>query len=318
MQNKFELWNYNNELAAWKKMSYEEKLQRVRTDVTLQELNQAIKGDAQAMAELFTLQASLGGSGLESGITRRIVQRRLRPKLEKICFVAGTLISTAEEFKKIEDIEIGNLVWSYNELNKNKELKKVVSISLNESREIIIIKLGNTKIECTPEHPFYVDGKWVEAGDLRIGDELFGINNQFYQITSLIREARKQKVYNFEVEDNHNYYISDQSILVHNNCDFVRKLFANNINDIETFSTQLKKIGNPTSNITKNPGLANAKIPGLDLNSLPSWTREQLTSHLGGLMENGTVQKPKVEKFMKSFNKAFEKRSTGGNLGKKQ
>jgi len=60
-QNKFELWNYNNELTAWKKMSYEEKLQRVRTDVTLQELNQAIKGDAQAMAGLFTIQAELGG-----------------------------------------------------------------------------------------------------------------------------------------------------------------------------------------------------------------------------------------------------------------
>ncbi|REC56938.1 hypothetical protein DRF62_01930 [Chryseobacterium piscium] len=48
-------------------MSYEEKLQRVRTDVTLQELNQAIKGDAQAMAGLFTIQAELGGSGIATG-----------------------------------------------------------------------------------------------------------------------------------------------------------------------------------------------------------------------------------------------------------
>lgn len=49
-------------------------------------------------------------------------------------------------------------------------------------------------------------------------------------------------MYNFEVKDNHNYFVSDQAILVHNNCDFIRKLFANNINDIETFSAQLKRL----------------------------------------------------------------------------
>ncbi|WP_410702850.1 hypothetical protein [Chryseobacterium sp. SIMBA_029] len=28
----------------------------------------------------------------------------------------------------------------------------------------------------------------------------------------------KVKVYNFEVEGNHNYYVSEKGILVHNNC----------------------------------------------------------------------------------------------------
>lgn len=76
-QNKIGLWNYNNELTAWKKMSYGEKLQRVRTDVTLQELNQAIKGDAQAMADLFTLQASLGGSGYHKKIGSKKIKTKL-------------------------------------------------------------------------------------------------------------------------------------------------------------------------------------------------------------------------------------------------
>nr|WP_228423898.1 hypothetical protein [Chryseobacterium carnipullorum] len=30
----------------------------------------------------------------------------------------------------------------------------------------------------------------------------------------------KVKVYNFEVEDNHNYYVSEKGILVHNNCEY--------------------------------------------------------------------------------------------------
>lgn len=37
---------------------------------------------------------------------------------------------------------------------------------------------------------------------------------------------------------------------------------------------------------------------------------------MGGLVEKGTVNKATAQKFMKSFNKAFETRSTGGNLGK--
>ncbi|WP_288445688.1 hypothetical protein [uncultured Chryseobacterium sp.] len=36
----------------------------------------------------------------------------------------------------------------------------------------------------------------------------------------------KVKVYNFEVEDNHNYYVSEKGILVHNNCDIIWKGFS--------------------------------------------------------------------------------------------
>jgi hypothetical protein len=35
-------------------------------------------------------------------------------------------------------------------------------------------------------------------------------------------------------------------------------------------------------------------------------------------MKQGKMTKKEVEKTMKTFNKAFEKRSTGGNLGKKK
>ncbi|MCY1660755.1 hypothetical protein [Chryseobacterium sp. SL1] len=34
------------------------------------------------------------------------------------------------------------------------------------------------------------------------------------------------KVYNFEVEGNHNYYVSEKGILVHNTCDIVWKGFS--------------------------------------------------------------------------------------------
>lgn len=36
----------------------------------------------------------------------------------------------------------------------------------------------------------------------------------------------ESKVYNFEVEGNHNYYVSEEGILVHNNCDLIWKGFS--------------------------------------------------------------------------------------------
>ncbi|PDS21962.1 hypothetical protein B0A77_14665 [Flavobacterium branchiophilum] len=101
---------------------------------------------------------------------------------------------------------------------------------------------------------------------------------------------------------------------MHNNCDFVKKLFSSNINDKDTFGKQLKDIGNSSKNLTNSP----LSIKGIDNNDLLSMTKDDLTKHLGGLMESGDMTKKQVEKTMKTFNKAFEKRSTGGNLGKKK
>jgi len=42
-------------------------------------------------------------------------------------------------------------------------------------------------------------------------------------IEAISFSAEKVRVYNFEVEGNHNYYVSENTILVHNNCDFPMK-----------------------------------------------------------------------------------------------
>ena len=276
---------------------------------------------------LVAIHAPQGEIKMASKIEEKIVPRigtnysgivKGMKAFESFCFVKGTLISTQNGLMPIEDVKVGDKVWSYNELKHVNELKDVITLFTNKTSEIIEINARGIKIECTPNHPFYINEQWIDAKKIKEGDYLFLKDGSKLKVTSIKLHVRNEEVYNFEVRDNHNYFVSSLAILVHNNCDFIKKLFANNINDIETFSAQLKKIGNPVSNITKNPGLANAKIPGIDLSSLPSWNKGELTEHLGGLVESGTVNKATAQKFMKSFNKAFETRSTGGNLGKKQ
>ncbi|UCA59365.1 hypothetical protein KB553_20465 [Chryseobacterium rhizoplanae] len=44
----------------------------------------------------------------------------------------------------------------------------------------------------------------------------------------------KVKVYNFEVEGNHNYYVSEKGILVHNNCEWLEATVGQAKNRVST------------------------------------------------------------------------------------
>ena len=72
----------------------------------------------------------------------------------------------------------------------------------------------NGSIKTTTNHPFYVDGKWVEAGDLKMGDEILHVDGLKHKITSMEINDDKQTVYNFEVPGHHNYFA--EGYLVHN------------------------------------------------------------------------------------------------------
>ncbi|WP_278378637.1 Hint domain-containing protein [Chryseobacterium arthrosphaerae] len=116
------------------------------------------------------LPASLAGGELlaagwrAAGIGKLICgpAGRLTGGLIKICFTEGTLVAIEKGSKKIEDIQEGDLVWSYNEETGKKELKKVVELSRNTSSSLVKISVNGTEITCTPEHPFYVNGSWVD------------------------------------------------------------------------------------------------------------------------------------------------------------
>jgi hypothetical protein len=175
----------------------------------------------------FTLGLILGGGLLKlvndlkkQGLkaTVDIAQDKGKQAIKKLCFVAGTLILTEKGFKPIEEIQVGDKVWSYNEVTKETELKEVVALSRNTTSQLIEITAGNETIVCTPEHPFYIGDKWIEAKNLNIGDNLTLKNNTFVKISNLNHLEKEVTVYNFEVAENHNYYVSELEVLVHNDC----------------------------------------------------------------------------------------------------
>ncbi len=165
--------------------------------------------------------------------------------------------------KVIEDIEIGDKVWAYNEEAGEQELKEVVTLFRNEScmKTTLAIASDNgviDEITSTPRHKYYLpDNKvnrnpnevlehesyngltneWVSACDLKKGDRVLLSDGEYGIITSTKTESCEPFVtYNFEVADFHTYYVGVNGTLVHNmNC-------STEVIEIETYANKTMKM----------------------------------------------------------------------------
>ena len=151
-----------------------------------------------------------------------------------ICFVAGTQIATPDGYRNIEDIEVGDLVRTYNFSTYVFEYKPVVKTMSPFHDDIVEFQFSNGKTSRhTYDHPYFVVGKgwasfrpdWtyeryhINTVDIQEGDtciDLYGCEVILEKIK--IVDMGTIKTYNFFVMDNHNYFADD--VLVHNKgCD---------------------------------------------------------------------------------------------------
>jgi len=70
-------------------------------------------------------------------------------------------------------------------------------------------------VRVTPEHRFYCNDEWIEARDLQPGDLLHLKGRHYTTIISIETLPHYEKVYNFDIEGNENYYVTEDGILVH-------------------------------------------------------------------------------------------------------
>jgi hypothetical protein len=179
------------------------------------------------------------------------------------CFVAGTLILTKDGHKPIEEIKEGDEVYSEKPETGEKGLKKVINTFVHDKDTLLNVYVGETRIETTEEHPFWVIGKgWVLAGKLAVGDKLLLHSDEIVEITKLeiVHLEKPVKVYNFEVENWHTYFVSDVNVLVHNKA---ARYVPTNINKVD--DKFLKKNGIDAHALKKENLGSKAKISEYDI-----------------------------------------------------
>lgn len=142
--------------------------------------------------------------------------------LFKSCFPAGTSVLTEDGLLPIECISVGTLVASYNIYTRKLEYRPVLETYQSVGTEFAKILLSNgNEIVSTKNHPYYdlKTKSFVSACDLTKDSILMdSLGNELYVIGITIFNENIE-VYNLDIETNHNYFVSDSFILVHNKCD---------------------------------------------------------------------------------------------------
>lgn len=137
------------------------------------------------------------------------------------CFVAGTLITTKHGFRAIEKIQVGDIVLSYNESLQINEYSEVLETMIHDVIEpIYTLTIEHEILEVTGNHKLYIkrDNQylWLPVEELTLSDKIRYANGRFQRIDEITSRIRITTVYNFEVSNNHNYYVSKSKILAHN------------------------------------------------------------------------------------------------------
>lgn len=103
-------------------------------------------------------------------ISRRMKTRNYEPAEVVIvdeCFPAGTLVGG----RRIETIEVGDRVASFNEKTRRVEFKRVARLFKSRPQDLVTVYLADgNRVTCTKNHPFYVDREWKPAILLESGD----------------------------------------------------------------------------------------------------------------------------------------------------
>ncbi|MFE0684238.1 polymorphic toxin-type HINT domain-containing protein [Streptomyces sp. NPDC058961] len=166
---------------------------------------------------------ALRGAGLSAEGAASLT-RAGRQALAGFCFPAGTKVATANGSKPIEDVEVGEKVWSENPATGQRSLRVVTDLFRHVANSLVSVDTGDEKIRATPDHPFWVIGKgWTGAAELLPGDHLKTLDGSPARVSSVKSESGPVSVYNFAVDQNHTYFVGDGGVLVHNSC----RLFAN-------------------------------------------------------------------------------------------
>ena len=138
------------------------------------------------------------------------------------CFKKGVKVLTNYGYLDIENIKVNDLVMSYNFDTNSNEYSKVIKTFQHKdiNDDLYTITCGSIVIEATSMHPICVSLNntlgFINAKDLKIGNRLVDYEGNIHEITSITCESVTDTFYNIEVENNHNYYVTENNILVHN------------------------------------------------------------------------------------------------------
>jgi predicted phage terminase large subunit-like protein len=116
--------------------------------------------------ELIGRKGSYRGQGVGGSFTGRGAN---------FCFIAGTNVLTKDGKVPIEQLKVGDLVWSYSHDKKIRERKRISNISIRRTTQLVQVETTyGCQVLSTPEHPFFSERRgYTHARALERGEVLW-------------------------------------------------------------------------------------------------------------------------------------------------
>ncbi len=136
---------------------------------------------------------------------------------------------------------MGDEVWVWDEISGEVALKRIQSTLQRQVHALVELVLDGETIYTTPEHPFFVEGNWKEAGLLEIKDQVQLFSSKRARVESIkftheyakaevlhvneshelldvgsVEDVENTIVYNLEVDEFASYFVGWIKALVHN------------------------------------------------------------------------------------------------------
>ncbi|EMU1043877.1 HINT domain-containing protein, partial [Neisseria gonorrhoeae] len=122
------------------------------------------------------------------------------------------MVKTADGYKAIARIRVGDHVFAKDEASGETGYKPVTAQYGNPYRETVYIEISdgignNQTLISNRIHPFYSDGKWIKAEDLKAGSRLLSESGRTQTVRKTVVKPKPLKAYNLTVADWHTYFV---------------------------------------------------------------------------------------------------------------
>lgn len=181
--------------------------------------------------------ASMAGSALgraAGGLADRARQFvRRKPGSACGCFTAGTIVWTLAGHVPIEQVQVGDIVFTHDEDTQAMVLGVVTDRIVTEGAALLELTVRHESgrletIETTDEHPFWREANgdategWIRADGLKPSDQVRTLSGSAV-VESVRFGSERTTVYNLSISSDPSYLIGDDGLWVHNtSCGTIR------------------------------------------------------------------------------------------------
>jgi hypothetical protein len=149
--------------------------------------------------------------------------QRVQSKLNKLaeesrtsCFPKDTQVLLSNgTYKYISDLKQGDKLTVYDIAQDAITESTVNKVFIDENNHYYVI---NNSLKATAYERFLTTHGWETIKTLQVGDKIFN-GNSYIEVSSIEKIHIDDKVYNLNINDNHNFFVSydgKNSLLVHN------------------------------------------------------------------------------------------------------